>query len=416
MAPSAKKLETALIDATCQVFKAEPDATSVNKVRRQAEENLELEDGFFAGEQWKQKSKSLIKEYVEKLLDGWEPVAKKEEKPESKNGVKRQSSEPESPAPKRRKRSAPLKKSVKEESELSDLSEEEKKLKKGKSAVRRKPKPKAPESDQDQDEDIKPSPSADRKRKRVVGDESDEDIKVKKSEASDSDDLSSPPEEETRVKKRLESEEDEKPSKHEDETKPVVDEEEEYSDVIDEPPKPKRRIKEKKEPRQKTAKPSKVESKKAPSPDDPNEAEIKKLQGQLVKCGVRKLWHNELKPYGSDARAKIRHLKKMLADVGMDGRFSEARAREIKETRELLAEAEAAQEMNALWGMNAGGRASRSKVRGKPLKVEDSEGSDEDDASVKGEDEDEEEGKSFAARRRRAQADLAFLGDDSESD
>lgn len=64
MAPSAKKLETALIDATCQVFKAEPDATSVNKVRRQAEENLELEDGFFAGGQWKQKSKSLIKEYV----------------------------------------------------------------------------------------------------------------------------------------------------------------------------------------------------------------------------------------------------------------------------------------------------------------------------------------------------------------
>lgn len=64
MAPSAKKLEAALIDATCQVFKAEPDATTVNKVRRQAEENLGMEDGFFAGAQWKLKSKSLIKEYV----------------------------------------------------------------------------------------------------------------------------------------------------------------------------------------------------------------------------------------------------------------------------------------------------------------------------------------------------------------
>lgn len=64
MAPPAKKLESALIDATCQVFEAEPDATSVNKVRKQAEENLALEDGFFAAGNWKQKSKNLIKEYV----------------------------------------------------------------------------------------------------------------------------------------------------------------------------------------------------------------------------------------------------------------------------------------------------------------------------------------------------------------
>lgn len=53
-----------MIDATCQVYKAEPDATTVNKVRKVAEENLDLEDGFFTSASWKQKSKVLIKEYV----------------------------------------------------------------------------------------------------------------------------------------------------------------------------------------------------------------------------------------------------------------------------------------------------------------------------------------------------------------
>lgn len=64
MAPSAKKLRSALLDATCQVFKAEPDATSVNKVRKQAEENLGLEEGFFLSSDWKQQSKTMIKGFV----------------------------------------------------------------------------------------------------------------------------------------------------------------------------------------------------------------------------------------------------------------------------------------------------------------------------------------------------------------
>ena len=198
-----------------------------------------------------------------------------------------------------------------------------------------------------------------------------------------------------------------------------MDEEEEYSDVIDEPPKPKRAPKAKKASTKKTSKPAKTEPKKASgSPDDPQTAEIKKLQGQLVKCGVRKLWHNELKQYGDDSRAKIRHLKKMLADVGMEGRFSEARAREIKEARELKAEVEAAREMDALWGTGRGGRASRSKAA-KKEKVAGGEGSEEDGGDAEVEDKDDEEDDNdttFAARRRRAQADLAFLGDDDESD
>lgn len=67
MAPSEKELEAALIDATCAVYEAEPDATSVNKVRKQAEDKLGLEDGFFADGDWKSKSKEIIKKYVVSL-------------------------------------------------------------------------------------------------------------------------------------------------------------------------------------------------------------------------------------------------------------------------------------------------------------------------------------------------------------
>lgn len=197
-----------------------------------------------------------------------------------------------------------------------------------------------------------------------------------------------------------------------DESKPEVNEEDEYSDVIDEPPPPKRKRGEKKEASSKR-KASKSTAKKEAVPDDPKEAEIKKLQSHLTKCGVRKLWHNELKQYGDDANAKIRHLKKMLADVGMDGRFSEAKAREIREMRELQADVEAAQEMDRLWGTSSGGRASRSgtKAATKQAKPESGENNDDND-----DDDEEDEPTSFAARRRKAHADLAFLGDDSDSD
>jgi len=52
----------------------------------------------------------------------------------------------------------------------------------------------------------------------------------------------------------------------------------------------------------------------------PDEEEIKRLQSQLLRCGVRKLWHRELSGY-STARAKISRLRIMLEDVGMTGRF-----------------------------------------------------------------------------------------------
>jgi hypothetical protein len=54
---------------------------------------------------------------------------------------------------------------------------------------------------------------------------------------------------------------------------------------------------------------------------DPVQEEIKRLQGWLVKCGIRKMWSRELAPYGT-SKDKIKHLKEMLKDAGMDGRYS----------------------------------------------------------------------------------------------
>jgi hypothetical protein len=64
MAPSAKNIEQALVDGTCAVYRAEPDATSVNKVRKHVTDELDLDEEFFASAKWKAKSKTIIKETV----------------------------------------------------------------------------------------------------------------------------------------------------------------------------------------------------------------------------------------------------------------------------------------------------------------------------------------------------------------
>ena len=85
---------------------------------------------------------------------------------------------------------------------------------------------------------------------------------------------------------------------------------------------------------------------------NPETEEIKRLQGWLVKCGIRKVWGKELAPFGTP-RAKIGHLKEMLADAGMTGRYSAEKANQIKEERELKADLEAVQEGNKHWGKTA---------------------------------------------------------------
>lgn len=147
--------------------------------------------------------------------------------------------------------------------------------------------------------------------------------------------------------------------------------ESELSSLIDEPPvKRKRQKKSPSEKRvkgtkSKESKPAKAKSSKSKSTqdDDPDQAEIKRLQGWLVKCGIRKVWSKELA--GCDtSKDKIRHLKAMLKDVGMEGKFSVEKAARIKEQREFAKDLEAIQEGERLWGKTEeGGNNGRPKRR-----------------------------------------------------
>ncbi|KAG0647324.1 hypothetical protein D0Z07_6923 [Hyphodiscus hymeniophilus] len=105
----------------------------------------------------------------------------------------------------------------------------------------------------------------------------------------------------------------------------------------------------------KASKPSSKSSK--PNPKDPTAAVplLKTLQSQLLKCGVRKIWAFELRRFADDEGAKIAHLRGMLDEVGMKGRFSEQRAREIRELRELQADLEAVREGERSWGLEGDG-------------------------------------------------------------
>ncbi|KAL7797276.1 hypothetical protein V8C37DRAFT_305870 [Trichoderma ceciliae] len=421
MAPSAAKLKAALIEGTREVYNAEPDGTSVNKVRRNVEEKLGLEDGFFTSETWKQKSKTIIKAQVDKLLE--EDASEPRYESDSKVGIKRQSSEAESPQLKRRKKaSKPAKK--KEESDIDDAPKNESTNTKVNKLVSRR---KAKKNDSDEEgAKLEESPSPARSRKRSVKQESEDESKHKVSDDGHTTPVKKQdtPGDETKpsVKTQPDSGAEDVKAAIKDEAKLEVNEEDEYSDVIDEPQPTKRKRGEKKEPPSKSKASKSATKKVVTTPDDPKDAEIKKLQSQLAKCGIRKLWHMELKQHGENTGAKIRHLKKMLADIGMDGRFSEAKAREIKETRELQADVEAAQEMDRLWGTSSGGRVSRSKS--KPTKEEtklnsgeNNEDGGDDDGDDDGNDDGNDDGEpaSFAARRRKAHADLAFLGDESDS-
>lgn len=136
---------------------------------------------------------------------------------------------------------------------------------------------------------------------------------------------------------------------------PKPDTDSQLSSPIDEPPRPKIKRKKNIDPSsdKKPAK-TKPSTKKAGASSNatPQQDEIKKLQSWLSKCGIRRLWGKELKKFDSD-KEKIKHLKGLLTDVGMTGRFSEEKARQIKEEREFKADLEAIQEGNKHWGQGA---------------------------------------------------------------
>jgi hypothetical protein len=182
----------------------------------------------------------------------------------------------------------------------------------------------------------------------------------------------------------------------------------ELSSVIDEEP-----VKKKKAPAAKGKKEKAPAKPKAPSKaaDDPDAAEVRRLQGWLVKCGIRKVWSRDPQlSTCSTSKEKIRVLKDMLKEAGMDGKYTNEKATKIKEQREFARDLEAIQEGEAAWGktneVTATGRPSR-RAAAKPIPMqkvvleddsEEEEGGgagdedsddDEDDEEVKGDSEDD---------------------------
>ncbi|KAI4290078.1 MAG: hypothetical protein L6R35_000648 [Caloplaca aegaea] len=163
------------------------------------------------------------------------------------------------------------------------------------------------------------------------------------------------------------------------------DSESEMSVLIEEDPKRKKRAAKAKSEKPSSKKREGSKSAKVPQqPSDPDSEEIKRLQGWLIKCGIRKMWFRELAPYDT-SKAKIRHLKDMLTEAGMTGRYSQEKATQIREERELKADIEAVQAGAKQWGRVSsdeedGGRPRRKVAKGLQeldfLKDDDGEDSD----------------------------------------
>jgi len=371
--PSEAVISQKLRDVVIAIHKSgNAEDLTLKRVRVRAEKELSLPDGFLKTDsKWKEQSKDIIGDAVV-CIDNLvvsigadmsqneyckepsreptpEPVPTPEPTPKkvAKPTVKKKQATSESTKGVKRKAAAPAKKPKKRrktdsddddlESELSDpLSDEpsEAESEPPKKLVRRGKKTVT----EDSDEEATPQKPTKQSKKAVVEEDSDDEpaaTPVKKP-------VTSPPE-----------------------TKDDVSESE-LSSLIDESPKKKSR--QKKEPASKAkkgAKPAapKAKAAKPKADDDPDTAEVKRLQGWLVKCGIRKVWSRDPELSKCDTnKEKISVLKGMLKDVGMDGKYSVEKAAKIKEQREFAKDLAAIQEAEAHWGTSgdtAGGRPKR---------------------------------------------------------
>ncbi|KAL1894099.1 hypothetical protein Cpir12675_003834 [Ceratocystis pirilliformis] len=363
MASTDQAIEDAIHNTVASIWdkKGARDSLTVNGVRKAVEETLSLGSGFLTGDEWNRKSRNIIKELVEKLSKEDSESDEEPEEPATKSNGKN-----------KRKTNA-------------DSRPSNKRAKKAKATAK---SPKAP--------------------RKIASSEDESEAELSIAELSDNAEASD---------KNTTT-----PNAIHNSGNGMSGDESDLSSVIDEPPTRKRtsvaKAKSKPEPKPKPA------PRKLPSPQSADQQEVKKLQQQLGKCGVRKIWGVELKAYGDDDRAKIQHLKNLLRDCGMTGRFSDARAKEIKEQRELMADLHDVQAMDQTWGASeaATGRTTRASRRAAPksLKIhnqvieglsDESEGDDENGDS--GEDEGMEKEK---PKKKRAVSKKPESDDDDDDD
>ncbi|KAL4921811.1 hypothetical protein BDW62DRAFT_197518 [Aspergillus aurantiobrunneus] len=305
--PSDKELERALRETVAKIFKTgKTEELTVKRVRLAAEKALQIEEGFFKSNgDWKARSDEIIKDEVE-VQDNAAPESWAGETDES-------AGTPPSNTGKATKRAKP---------KASSTSHKRRKLStesKADSGI----------SDDDSEGEATKGTKEPKARAKV---ESELSEKISSdSDAGENQDTKS-------AEQKAEA--------------AAGDSESEMSVVLDEEPQPKRQ-RQKKSTGTTTTKVKKKEKKapaKAKDADaDPNQAEIKRLQGWLLKCGIRKMWARELAPYDTP-KSKIKHLKDMLKEVGMEGRYSLEKARQIKEQRELREDLEMVQEGAKRWG------------------------------------------------------------------
>ncbi|CAG7991478.1 unnamed protein product [Penicillium nalgiovense] len=390
--PSDQTLEKSLRDQVAAIFKSgNMEELTVKRVRLAAEDTLGLTEGYFKSTgDWKARSENVIKdEVVSHCLHLQRPfrsasedmtlIATLLQEIQDQAIHNPQSQAPEkSPSPLPKPKSTALAKRAKSETMPKP---------------RKRQKTKTPVSDEEEELSV-PSDESDeitkpKNRSKASIKKSPVKVSVQKPKKDMSDASGSSGDESDEVtmpKKRLKAPVKKSPAKKPSVHKPMKDvsdasdvpddtsnaaketrdtkddSESEMSVVLDEEPQPKAPRK-----RQKSAGGTATKTKKkAPKAKDedtsPDQAEIKRLQGWLVKCGIRKLWGKELAPYDTP-KAKVKHLKKMLEDAGMTGRPSQEKANQIREERELKADLEQIKEGAKQWGAKSDEEDEEAKPR-----------------------------------------------------
>ncbi|KAL2057646.1 hypothetical protein ABVK25_002030 [Lepraria finkii] len=283
--PADATLEQALRVAVRQVYKSKNLVNlTVKRIRKSVEEDLDLQDDFFKNDPaWKEKSKTVIQSEVDAHTEA--------------NASSQQT--PSSPPTKKQSRPTPPPKAQKQHPKLQGKNR----------ASTEDGGPKKRRKKVASDDEGAASDKAGSRSKKPIP-------RAKKRSPSSS--MSPPPKEE--------EEREEAPSglngTSEDNGTNGEHSKSEMSEVFDEPPKVKGRGRKSGSAKPSTKKPVVSKAKKpSEQPADPDAEEIKRLQGWLVKCGIRKVWGKELAPYDTP-KAKIRHLKEMLTEAGMTGRYS----------------------------------------------------------------------------------------------
>nr|GAT50593.1 predicted protein [Mycena chlorophos] len=373
-------------------------------IRHQLETQLELAEGTLNGPEYKQALRTAIDEATHEPLPKADvastSASKKRKTPDEDGDEDEDEEEAPKPKPPRKRASSAKKQRVDDGSEAEAEAEEEVASKKTKANAKAKPakKPRLSGSGSDDEaEAATAKPKAKSKPRRSKSAPSKKDFKS--SETVQSSDVEGMDDEDDKVEEGS-SKPEKKPAKAKSDSdiedaptkkpkkKKEVESDSELSMLEDEPAK------------KKSKKKTTTEKKsKAGNSDDPQEAQIKKLKAMVVACGVRKTWSKVFADLDKPSQ-QIKKLKEILAELGMKGQPSLAKARALREQRELAQELEDVQTFAAARGMKSQASAK------KPEEEKEENDEDDDDGDI-------------VVRQKRPtarQAVMSFLEDQSSDD